>query len=215
MIKAIIFDFDGVIVETENHRLSHLKELLQKKKFIVHNLSLNVLIGKKTRSFLKETIPNITEKEIDEIYTEQSEILKKKQEEYVLLEGLNELLEFLKNKEYALAVCTGSRRLRVKNILKQNGVLQYFKIIVSGEDFSSSKPDPECYEKTLQKLDLSADEVIIIEDSPAGITAGKNVGAKVFGLMTYLDEAELKEADRVFKSHVEILVYLKHRFDLN
>ncbi|MCF7872293.1 HAD family phosphatase [Candidatus Woesearchaeota archaeon] len=212
MIKAIIFDFDGVVVDTEAVKFEHLSNVLVEKGFSTKDLTLKSLIGKKTRHFLQEIFPEITEKEINQIYLERSKLHKEQQEKYILIEGLVDLLKFLKKSNFTIALCTGSENQLVESVLKHNKIEKYFETIVTGEDFSSSKPDPECYEKTLEKLNLNTKDVIIIEDSPAGIIAGKAVGASVFGLMTYLNESELKDADKVFKSHVDLLDFFKKAF---
>lgn len=97
--------------------------------------------------------------------------------------------------------------IHINKILDLNN-LNEFDIIVSGEEFNSSKPDPECYSITLKKLKLKPEEVIIVEDSPAGIQAAKSLGIKVFGLGTYFDKKTL-DVDPFFLDHTEILNYIK------
>ena len=71
--------------------------------------------------------------------------------------------------------------------------------------FSKSKPDPQCFELCLKELGLHKDEVIIVEDSVAGVRAAREIGCRVFGLLTYLSADDLCTADKVFKDHYGIL----------
>jgi len=82
---------------------------------------------------------------------------------------------------------------------------KYFNVIISGESFKSSKPNPECYRITLDKLGFLPSETVIVEDSTTGIEAGKSMGCRVFAIKNYYGEKELSKADKIFKNHEHIL----------
>lgn len=210
MIKAIIFDFDGVIVDTEVKKFKELQNILKHTDFILKTKDLKNMIGKKTGTFLSMRFPKMNKIEIKKI-TE----LRRKQQLFNLnkdlIPGIKELLKFIKSKKIKIVITTGSTRAVVEKTIEVNGIKTFFDLIIAGEDFKQSKPSPECYEKTLKKLNLTPPEVIIIEDSAAGIKASKSANCKVWGIMTYLNKAELHEADNIFTDHFEILKYLKKK----
>ncbi len=209
MFKGIIFDFDGVIVDTEPKKFKYLRNILRKYKYNLEKDSFLDLIGKKTSKFLAEKFPQIPEETIKII----SKIIRKLRyvniQEYKLIPGIQELLVFLKSKRYKIAVTTGSERNFIEKILKNHSILDYFDVIVSGEEFNSSKPDPECYQITIKKLNLLPSKIIIVEDSVPGIKAAKTLGCNVFAIKTYLKRNSIFETDKVFKDHFDILKYLK------
>jgi HAD superfamily hydrolase (TIGR01509 family) len=207
MTKAFIFDFDGVIADTETVRMNDLKELLKTKNLA--DFDFNKAIGTKTAFFLEQTFPELKKEEIVEIVKKVRNLRFVHAEEYKLIAGLQELLTFLKKQDYTIAITTGSEKKLVEKILEINKLSNYFDILVTGEDFTKSKPDTECFEITLKKLNLEPKEVVVIEDSVAGIQAAKSLGCKVFGLKTYFDENQLSQADQVFQDHTEILDFLK------
>lgn len=208
MIKTIILDFDGVIIDTETKKFETLRHILKNTCFVLKENDFKDMIGKKTGEFLASKFQRMSEHEIKRI----TELRREKQLANAaegLIPGIKDLLAFIKSKKARMALTTGSTREIVNKIIEANGIKDYFDVIISGEDFKKSKPSPECYEKTLEKLKVSRSEAIIIEDSIAGIKAAKAAKCKVFGIMTYFDKTELHEADRIFKDHFEILNYFK------
>ncbi|MFH1506587.1 MAG: HAD family phosphatase [archaeon] len=209
MIKAMIFDFDGVIVDTENKKIRDLRKVLGRYEYAME-IGLS-LLGKKTEKYLSKKFPEVPKNLIEKIVKERREIQYEDFGQYKLIRGLRDLLEFLKSKKLAIAITTGSEREFVNKLLEVNSLTRYFDLIIAGEDFKSSKPNPECYAVTLSRIGLKPSEVLIIEDSLAGIEAAKKLEIKVFAVRTYLDEQELSIADKVFRNHVDVLDFLKNQ----
>jgi beta-phosphoglucomutase len=209
MIKTIIFDFDGVIVDTEINKFKDLKKILNNNEFALDESDFKDMIGKKTKAFLSLKFPNMKLEQKEKI----AELRRENQlsnDYFNLIPGIKELLNFIKSKEIRMVITTGSKRDFVKKILTDNQIESFFDMLITGEDFEKSKPSPECYETTLNKLNLNSSEVIVIEDSVAGITSAKDANCTVFGIMTYLGKEDLLEADQVFKNHLDILDYLEN-----
>jgi len=212
MIKAVIFDFDGVVIDTESIRFNHLKSILKRFDYDLKDNDFEKSIGKKTRHFLKEIFPKITSDELDKIMQLRRELQFKQIKDYNLIPGLVELLRFLKAQNIKIAISTGSKMDFIKEILKINSLYAYFDLIVSGEMFLSSKPNPECYQVTLKELGLKPDEVIVLEDAVVGIVAAKKAGCKVFAIQTYFGEKQLEDAYKIFPNHLGILNFIKKNF---
>jgi HAD superfamily hydrolase (TIGR01509 family) len=209
VIRAIIFDFDGVIVDSETEKFKTLKKILKDYNIVLRENAFKHILGKKTGVFLNEEFPELSQQEKENIIQERREHTKEK---LPLIPGITALLTTLYDK-YLIALVTGSEKNSVERILKENNLTQFFNQIITGEQFSSSKPDPECYNIALKKMRVQPSEAIIIEDSPSGILAGKNAGCCVFALTTSQARKYLHHADKIFDSHDEIHQYLQT--DLN
>lgn len=209
MIKAIIFDMDGVIFDTEHKRFADIKRILKRHGVFLKKSSFSSMLGKKTEVFVKEVFPGATKSFCLQVAEERRELQHHSLKSGRLIKGVPELLRYIKLEGYKTAITTGSKKPIVKRLLQMYLLTRYFDLIVTGEDFKTSKPNPECYRVTLEKLGVKAREVIVIEDAINGVKAAKKLGCTVFGLRTYLSGKALSEADRSFATHKEILQFLK------
>ena len=214
MWQGIIFDFDGVIVDTELDKFRVVRQALKKYKQELKTEDLKDFIGKRTSFFLREKFSEMPESIIEQVISYR----RARQQHYAsktsknkLIPGIKELLVFLKNKQYNIAIATGSDYDFVKRILKINNLSSHVDIIVSGNDYIKSKPHPACIEVTLKKMGLEKDKVIVVEDSVSGIRSAKSAGCKVLALTTYLEKDDLSQADLVFNNHFELLEYIKEK----
>jgi len=206
LASAVIFDFDGVIVGSERMRFSQLKRLLRPKNLYLKKSDFKNMVGKRTTAFLKERFgKKLTLKEVIEIAenrrVEELVYLKKHTK---LISGVKPLIKLLRTRGIKLAVATGSRRKIVNTVLRRSGLLNYFDVLITGEDFESSKPNPEVYKLALAKLKTSAKNTVVIEDSPAGVLAAKRAGISCIAITTTQPKMNLKKADIVANSFKEI-----------
>jgi len=204
MTKAVIFDFDGVLFDVEHKRFKDLKTVLKRYELELNDSTYSDMLGKKTIEFVRQNFPELDKKDVEKIAEERRDLQYNELEGNKLMEGAAELLEFLKSKDYRLVVVTGSQRFIVEELLEMHELSKFFEVVITGEDYRSSKPDPECYKMALEKLDLKAEEAVIIEDAAHGITAAKRLGCRVFGLKSSFKGDELKDADKVFNNLSEI-----------
>src|SRR3989344_7913050 len=137
MLKGIIFDFDGVIADTESERFSCLKGILRKHGYSLEKVDFLGMVGKKTKAFLSERFPEMPARTIAAIVLQRQKLLDIKSVK--LIRGIRQLLIFLKSKGYIIALTTGSGRDVVGGILELNSLSAYFDVLVCGEDFFSSK----------------------------------------------------------------------------
>lgn len=209
MMKAIIFDFDGVIADTERMNFNELNKLLAYEGLRIPNDEFADYIGKKSGAFLRGRFSELTEEKIKKIVTKRRDIVLSNTSSIKLVPGVRELLAYLKNEDYKIAICTGSRKQYVMEILEHNALTEFFNIIVSGEDFSSSKPNPEGFLLATERIGIPKENCIIIEDSPAGVQAANNAGIKSYALGTYFQKDELSAAEKTFSDHLDLLNHLK------
>ncbi|HQG13427.1 MAG TPA: HAD family phosphatase [bacterium] len=214
-IKALIFDFDGVITDTEPiHMNAWLSALESFGISFSENDYKNFYIGLNDRDFLYE-IGRRNSVSFDD--AQKTELIKIKaaicmerlKSEIPLIPGVREFIEE-SSKKYMLAICSGALRSEIGFILKKSGLFDYFCTIISAESVEKGKPDPEGYIKTLEDLRvlfssvILANEVAAIEDSPKGIEAARKAGLKCIGVTNSYPRAELTFANLVVDSLAEL-----------
>ena len=203
MIKNIIFDFDGVLVDSEILVAKAFSKYMQELGIKTNEKELANLAGKKT----VEVIDILSEKYslkdkqkfFDDIMNIASNIYKKELKTVVGVE------EFLKKSKHNLYIGSNSMKNRILDGLKRVGLEKYFNPnhIYSFDLVDNPKPHPDIYLKAVNDNDLIIDETIIIEDSVVGVQAGKNANVKVIGLTagghwhTDRDEKELINAGAI------------------
>ncbi len=181
MIKAVIFDLDGVIVSTDEfHYQAWLA--LAKQENIDFNRTINNRLRGVSRMDSLDIILELTDKKYsleekqkltefkNDIYRKSLENLSPKD----ILPFAKELVDFLKEKKILVAIGSSSRN--TKTILKQIHLMNEFDCIVDGNDIVNSKPDPEVFLLGSEKLGVSPRNCLVIEDAIAGIEAAKAGG---------------------------------------
>lgn len=197
-IKAVLFDMDGVIFDTEKAYLDTWIKVFKKYGYeMKKEIYISVMgTGRKNvkKTFLKIFGDNLP---IEDMYKEKDELLAKIIEEGKVptKNGAEEILLYLKENGYKIALATSARRMRVDKQVNMAGLNKYFDVIVTGDEISKGKPDPEIFLKAAHKLSVLPEECIVIEDSPAGIQAAFN------GHMYGIHVEDLKEADEVIKKY--------------
>jgi len=185
MVKLIIFDLDGVLVDAKKIHYETLNQSLSEidnKYFITWDEHLNIYDGLKTNQKLdlltiNKNLPNSLHKQIwdkKQMLTMQS---------LTTLPLNNELIFTIKklsNDGYKIACASNSIRKSVITMLSKIGVIEYFDLIMSNEDVTNSKPHPEIYWKTMSILNVLPEETLIIEDSPNGLLSAYRSSANVF-----------------------------------
>lgn len=184
MSKLIIFDLDGVLVDSKDihfNALNHALESIDKKYCISYEDHKNIYDGLPTSKKL-EILTSKTGLSTD-LY---SKIWKNKQEktEQLFLDIANdqeliEIFKYIKKNEIKIAVASNSISKTVLQCLKSLGILSYVDIVVSNEDVKNPKPSPEMYWKAMAEVRSTPSETIILEDSHIGLIAANDSGANV------------------------------------
>lgn len=181
MIKLIIFDLDGVLVEAKNIHYEAFNKALGDKYAIAWNEHLSTYDGLKTNQKLEM----LSERKGLPINL-HAEVWDKKQK--YTLEALAKLkpstqlqvcLSTLVSEGYKVACCSNSIRKTVLTVLSKLGIIEYFDLIMSNEDVKNSKPHPEMYWKAISMMSCLPEEVLIVEDSPYGLLAASRSKANV------------------------------------
>lgn len=213
MLKAIIFDFDGVIADTEPVHLNAFKEILKTEGILLEDSEYysKYLAYDDITFFQKCLNDHGVRREndyIDELVKRKSLIINELFRHGLhLFPGVRQFIK-RKSKEYVLAIGSGALRKEIEHILHSFNMKEDFRSIVSADEVSKCKPDPEVYIKVLASLNqlvtgnkkITPEECLVIEDSVYGITAAKKAGMKCLAVTNSYTADKLTEADIVIDS---------------
>ena len=210
MLKAVIFDFDGVIANTEPVHFEAFRvilneegELLTEAQYYARYLAYD------DRTFFEKLLKD---RDIDASEDYILELMKRKSAAYDnlidgnirILPGVLDLIGSLRGK-VRLAIGSGALKKEITDILEYAGIGSDFETIASAEDVEKSKPEPDVFLEALRRLDSGGSsqtsilpgECVVIEDSVSGISAAKSAGMKCIAVCNSYSAAELCQADLV------------------
>lgn len=180
MIKLVLFDLDGVLIDAKQIHYEALNEALGSEYAITESDHHNIYDGRKTT----EKLEMLTKQKGLPVEKHQS-IYDKKQrltiEKISKLNPINEikiLFQELEDSGYSIGVCTNSIRRTVLTALAKTDLIEHCSIILSNEDVRNSKPHPEMYWKAMSMMGVLPEETLIVEDSPPGLLAASRSRAK-------------------------------------
>ena len=187
MIKAVIFDLDGVIVSTDECHYKAWKKLADEEgiyfdrtinerlRGVSRMESLEIVLEKAEKTYTQEENLSFAERK-NNCYKEFIKSLTPDD----ILEGVMVNLEDLKSKGIKIAIGSSSKNTPI--ILKQIGLDNYFDAVSDGNNITKSKPDPEVFLKAADMLGVAYEDCMIVEDADAGIEAGKAAGMKTLAV---------------------------------
>lgn len=180
--KAVIFDMDGVLIDSEPVYLQLFRDLLEENGCEIDEEKLRVLAGasgtKLWGTVAQMWKEDISPDEMRRIYKARFADFRFPYKDAACL-GVRALLEWLKSEGYVLALASSSGTEAIQEMLDALGLHGYFSHIISGKMFRESKPNPEIYQYTLSELGLPAEDCMAVEDSTYGIQAAKAAGLQV------------------------------------
>lgn len=210
-VKAVIFDMDGVLVDSEPVYLQTFRNFLEKNGCRVDEEILRAVAGASVKDtwiymskMWKEPID--PEKLHREFRRQQPDFQIPYKE--VVFEGTEELLRALRRRGITAALASSSPEKSIRRMLAETGLEEYFSLIVSGEMFKESKPDPEIYLYTLSRLGAAPEECIVAEDSTYGIQAAKAAGIPVAAVRDRRFSYDQSGADYIIDSTADLLSIL-------
>ena len=209
MIKAIIFDMDGLMIDSERVTFECYQERLKDMNLTMDEEFYKTLLGKPIKGIYQRfydvygndfPIENVIQ-DVHQLMAERFET-----EGVPVKKGLVELLHYLKDNNYKTIVATSSNRDRVDKILAQAKITEFFDDSICGDEVTKGKPNPEVFLKSCQKLGVNVDEAIVLEDSEAGIQASYDANIKVICIP---DMKYPEKPFKILKDLTEVTAYLK------
>lgn len=181
MLKAIIMDFDGLIVDTEVVYYKIFADwFLQKKQYELTMEDFLICVGSNPEDLFQKLETQhgccvdraLFQREIQERFLEESKLLPVK-------DGVAEFIQATKRGGLSLALATSAPLPKPLSHLKRLGLLEYFDLLVTADDVERIKPHPDLFLKAVEKLRIDKSEALIVEDSLNGLQSGLNAEMRV------------------------------------
>ncbi len=171
MIKAVILDMDGTMIDTERQAALDWPAVGEKYGFHVDTAFIHAflgLTGKNKVLLLKERLPHLDSEEVMTFYRTLTKT-RFDRDGILMKPGLEALLQSVKDKGLLLAVASAAPLIRIETILTDLNLRSYFDVLVGGDMITHQKPHPEIYQVTASRLQVECESCIVIEDSRVGI----------------------------------------------
>ena len=207
MIKAIFFDFNGVIIDDETIQMKAYQEVLNGHEIALTEELYFGALGMDDRTFVRSMFEHakkpLSDPLLEEVLGAKTDLHRQMIEELPLFPGV---LTFLKaaSREFQLGLVSMANIAEVSYVFQRANLTPLFSVIVTAEDASVCKPAPDCYLTGLLKLNelrqqerellLLASECLAIEDSPPGIQSARAAGMRTLGVTNTVSEEALRAA---------------------
>ena len=209
MLEAVIFDFDGVITDSEilhfrafNNVLAQHGLELTKKEYYTRYLGLSDIDCFGT--LIDEGRLGIEKAQVKGLIQQKTRVFEQlARTDGKIIEGVRDFLDMLTTARVPIAICSGALRAEIELILEDAGLRRLFDVIVSAEEVTRGKPDPEGFLLALQRLNetvvtpITPGQCIVIEDSHWGLKAAHAAGMHTVAVTNTYDAEQLKAAQRV------------------
>ncbi len=216
MIKAILMDFNGVIINDEPLHMKAYQEVLKNEGIEMTEEDYYSCLGMDDNAYIRAAYERAKKECSDDKVLEIMDTKTARWRGFVetevpLFDGVENFIKKME-KDFALGIVSMARREEIEFILEKIGLRDSFMIIISAEDVSKHKPDPECFLTGFNLLDAARirsgknpmvhKDCLVVEDSPPGIIAGKRAGLMTLGVPNTVSAEKLREAgaDSVTKS---------------
>lgn len=208
MIKAILFDFNGVIINDEPIQMKAYQAVLKDEGISLSEAEYYSALGMDDRAFVRFAFAKesreLTEEVLRAVIERKSEAHRKVIEnEIPFFDGVVNFIKAASHR-YKIGLVSMARRVEIDYVLERANLRNAFSAIVSAEDVSNHKPDTECFDIGFRLVDrartasggfpLNRSECLAIEDSPPGIISAKNAGMKTIGVTNTVSANALREA---------------------
>ena len=215
MVKAIVFDMDGVLFDTERLCINSWQKVADKYHLGDISAPCIASIGvsrEKGKEIFKATVSK--DFPYEKMRNEVSSLCHKEIAENGLPKksGVNEILTFCKEKGFKIGLATSTRRQTVISHLERAKILSFFDEIVCGDEIENSKPSPEIYIKACKKLSVEPQEALAVEDSYNGVISSTTAGMRCIMVPDVLvpNEEMEKLAFKILDSLSSVIELLKN-----
>jgi HAD superfamily hydrolase (TIGR01509 family) len=211
MIKAILFDLDGLMFDSEPHSLASWAAVLAERGVTLDQPTIDSILGQRIDATARTLI--------DKYHLPDSvQALADAKTEYQIthlagnvkpMPGLIELLDEIDRRRMPKAIASSGIRRYVEAVLRVNGLLDRFSVIITGDQVAHGKPAPDVFLAAARALNVEPSGCLVLEDAPNGVQAAKTAGMTCFAVPDHsVARLDLSQADRVFASLNDVRMFL-------
>lgn len=195
MLGGVIFDFDGVIIDSHPAHMQAWKTFLHSKRKLVSDAELSfVRDGAKREEILRHFLGELTPEKVATYGAEKDKLFRAHASELKLVPGFSEFLLQLDVIGLPSAVASSGSRQRVEQALEAFNLRDRFRAVMTAEDVDRGKPDPSLFLLAAQILQVDASQILVCEDAVAGVLAAKAAGMKCVGIAANGRQSMLTQA---------------------
>jgi len=195
MLRAAIFDMDGVIVDSHPVHKKTWRRFLELLGKDIDEEHLNFIMeGRKRDEILRYFLGELSDEQVRALGHRKEQLFREESADMKAIEGLREFLQQLSEAEIRLAVASSGSNGRVNYVLDLLDLRHYFQAIVTGDQVTYGKPDPTIFRVACEQLRVRPSETLVFEDSVSGVRAAKTAGMRCVGVATNGIIAVLVEA---------------------
>jgi HAD superfamily hydrolase (TIGR01509 family) len=201
-IKAILWDLDGVLVNSMDfHYRAYSEVLSQRGVKLSREQYLKEMIGLRNYTILRRVLGDLPDEEIMRLAEQKEEVFRRLVRGQVKpLPGAAELVRLARDGGIKQAIVSSTPRANIELMLQSLGLYECFEVVVGEEDAERGKPDPEGFIVAASRLGIAPADCVVIEDAPEGIAGGKAAGTRCIGVSTTRPAEKLSQADLVVES---------------
>ncbi|MGT2666943.1 HAD family hydrolase [Streptococcus rifensis] len=213
MTKYLIFDMDGVIVDSESVNIANEMAVLSQAGIDLSEYNPYQYLGIASVAMWKDlkdkySLPLPVGDYVNKVDRLKKDILQRKVIKPI--KGIHQFLKFLSTNHFRLAVASSSKKYEIETLLESVGVDHYFDVLVSSEEVAHSKPAPDIFLKAAEQLGVSPEICYVIEDSQNGCLAAKAAGTTCIGFANPDYPAQdLSACDLVISNYSELEQYFR------
>jgi len=195
MLQAIVFDMDGVIVDSHPvHRLAWKQFLLTLGKEVSDRDLDCILEGWKREEMLRYFLGELTDDQVTEYGHRKDEFFQQVGMRPKLVPGLRKFVNHLESLGIPKAIATSASQRRTRLTLDRLGLSQHFPVVITANDVVHGKPDPAVYFMAAAKMGVDPENIAVMEDSVSGVKAAKSAGMRCLGIAKNSRRALLRQA---------------------
>ncbi|MBA7494070.1 Phosphoglycolate phosphatase [subsurface metagenome] len=197
--RAIIWDMDGIIADTAPYHLKAWQQVFQRRDVKFTEKDFRCKFGQRNDTIIRNTLGQGTpQSEVDAIIREKESNFRKRVRQRIRpLPGAINLINLLAERGFKMALASSAPIENIRLLINGLGITDYFQAIISGKDVAEGKPSPQGFLLAAQRLGVTPENCIVIEDAIAGVTAAKKAGMHCLAVTNTHPKASLKEADLI------------------
>lgn len=209
--KAVIFDMDGVLFDTEGFYYRRREIFFNDKGISIKHIPPAFFIGVNMKQVWQKILEDdYANWDVEQLQKDYTSYKNKHPLPYqnLIFPDVKVILEKLKQHQFKIALASSSTKSDILLALNKTGIYDYFDLVLSGEEFPESKPHPAIYNEAAYQLGFPKSELLIIEDSEKGIAAGVSAGIEVWAIKDRTFGLNQRAASRLFSNLTEVVDFL-------